>query len=84
MRLPGAIAHFIAHNDHRITYESAAEWLRRRGLNDNEIAPEDRAECIRTDEVWEIQWYPISPAGTRCVVAATLERALERANEVRS
>jgi hypothetical protein len=44
------------------------------------ITPEDRAECLRTDSLWVLQWYPNTPIGFYRVAGPTLERVLELAN----
>lgn len=81
MNLPTAIHHSIQHNQHRVYYQEVADYLDEGGTS-GDITPEDRAECIRTGEVWEIHWYPNTPIGFHRVAAPTLERAIARAWEV--
>lgn len=80
MKLPKHISLTIAHNPHAVYYESVEDYLARDHVD---VSPEDRAEMVRTGEVWEIHWYPDTPIGFCCIAAATLERALEIANEGR-
>lgn len=87
MQLPKHICATILHNPHAGNYEPVATWLE---YNANptddalcwcDITDADRAEILRTGELWTIQWYPDTPVGFCAVGAATFERALERANE---
>ena len=69
---------FITHNGHHTNYESVKDYL---DCNDRiEITPEDREECIRLNEIWELQWYPETPIGFYCVGAPTLENCVQLAN----
>lgn len=82
MKLPKHINLRIVHQPHATSYETVEQWLKTVDTFDAvDIEPEDRAEMLRTGEVWEIQWYPNSPVGSHSVAAATLERALELAND---
>ena len=81
MRLPQHIAMDIAHNQHKIYYETVEEYLGRHDWAPDELSDDDRAAMIAADSVWEIQWYPNTPVGFNIVYAATLERALELANK---
>jgi hypothetical protein len=72
----------IEHQPHASSYQTVAQWLEDntlRGFTD--ITPEDAATMITTGEVWVIQWYPNNPVGFHSVAAATLERALQLAND---
>jgi hypothetical protein len=73
----------IEHQPNATNYETVEEWLQ---YNDEhkfaEITREDRAEMLRTNEIWIVQWYPITPVGFYAVAAATLDKALQLANEV--
>jgi hypothetical protein len=79
MKLPRHIHLSIEHQPHAVNYQTVEEWLARDFGGD--IAEADRAQMIATGEVWVIQWYPDTPVGFCVVAAATLERALELANE---
>jgi hypothetical protein len=46
-----------------------------------DMTPQDKAEILEKEEIWTVQWYPNTPVGFCIVAAATLERALELANE---
>lgn len=71
---------YITHNEHHTNYESVADYLSR----DERIiiTPEDKQECIRLNEIWEIQWYPETPISFYCVGAPTLEKALQTINSL--
>lgn len=82
---PHACELTITHNPHRTDYATVEKYLalceeRGHGYDESELAPEDRARAIETDELWVVQWYPDTPVGSCVVAAATLERALERAS----
>jgi len=89
MKLPDHIHLTIEHNPHAVTYRTASEWLDEHLMfeemakipRDEAVAPEDQAAIRATGEVWLISWHPNTPVGICSVVAATLERALELANE---
>lgn len=85
MKLPNHINLHIEHQPHAANYETVEEWLL---YNESEPATrfadypaEDRAAMLAAGEIWTVQWYPNTPVGFCCVAAATLERALELANE---
>lgn len=83
MKFPKHISLSITHNEHNGYYETAEETLLQWKAHDAvDIQPEDEAEILRTGEIWRIQWYPNTPVGFHVVAAATLERALELANEI--
>ena len=79
MKFPKHHQLFISHNQHHTNYESVRDYLDRD--NGAEISPEDREECIRLNEIWEIQWYPETPISFYCIGAPTLERCIELANK---
>lgn len=87
--LPKHICMSIQHNPHRGIYQPIREWLENHlgaaeangTPRDEEILPEDQAAILASGEVWELSWCPNSPVGSCSVVAATLERALELANQ---
>lgn len=71
----------LEHNDHKSNYETVEEWALR---NDDShyadwVSDEQRAKAIATDELWTLQWYPETPVGFCCMVAADLDVLLEAA-----
>ena len=69
---------FITHNNHKLYYETVERALES-GTYDRDDFP-DEAEiqaAIKTDSVWTIQWYPLTPLGFCMRCAATFERAVE-------
>ncbi len=79
MKFPDHHQLYITHNGHHTNYESIEDYVK-----DNEridISNEDKQECMRVNEIWEIQWYPITPIGFYCVAASTLEKCLELMNK---
>jgi len=90
MNLPRHISLTIQHNPHRGVYVPIDKWIEDYLLSatsgtgftaDEVIAPADHAAILATGEVWIISWCPDTPVGSCCVVAATLDRALEFANQ---
>ena len=86
MNLPKHINITIEHNPHATIYESAEEYIKEKLASESWeehdfISEADKHECIRTNEIWTIQWYPNTPVGFNYVVASTLEKALAKANE---
>ena len=72
---------FLTHNEHRDYYQKLEEYMAEHDDLLKDLTPEDRAECLRTDELWQLQWYPNTPVGFNYVAGPTLERVLELANE---
>ena len=77
IQLPKGISHTIFHNEHSCSYMGVEEYLQ---FVEADISDEDRAECIRTGEVWELVWYPDTPVGHHRVIGLTLEKVLVAAN----
>ncbi len=72
----------LTHNEHKSYYETVEQWFENlESLHEIDISAEDKAECIRTGEVWSLQWYPDTPIGSYQVIGPTLKRVLELANE---
>lgn len=46
------------------------------------ISPEEKANALRSGEVWTLQWYPHTPIGFNKLAASTLEALLEAAGAV--
>ena len=64
----------IEHNPHLGAYESVGAYIEETDLFD--VTPDDLAECIRTGELWTMQWYPESSVGFCAIAAPTLARLL--------
>jgi hypothetical protein len=60
----------ICHNPHKDVYETVVQY---EGEDPVWASAEDRAQAIATNELWEMQWYPETPAGFVRVYAATYE-----------
>lgn len=72
----------ITHNDHKSNYETVASYLAWRQATPRNCGSQEEYDALKaSDEIWEIQWYPDTPIGSYVVFAATLERALELAND---
>ena len=70
---------YLEHNTHRDVYESLKDRLKDDIFSD--MLEEDRIECLRTNELWTLQWYPDTPVGFIFVAGPTLERVLELASK---
>jgi hypothetical protein len=68
----------ITHNEHRCSYESAADFLDACAIDADELARPDEIErMIESDSIWCLQWYPHTPLGFNRRYAATLGALLE-------
>ncbi len=79
-------AMYLTHNEHKNDYKSVKQWFDDHDHGDTkehfaDITPEDYEECLRTDELWVLQWYPDTTVGFYCVAAPTFEKVLARAAE---
>lgn len=70
----------LIHNEHKNVYENLAERLEDDYYED--MTAEDKMECIRTDSLWTLHWYPDTPVGFYSVNGSTLERVLELASNI--
>lgn len=87
MKLPTHISLMIEHQPHACSYETVEEYLKNDCCGNSrrcDYSDEEKLEMIRTGNIWTIQWYPDTPNGFLGVAAATLERALEIANQYNS
>lgn len=69
----------LTHNQHLDYYQSVEEYLkdeRTGGWKDEE----SKLRAIATNELWELQWSPDTPAGSHKLYSPTLEELLEFAN----
>jgi len=71
---------YLQINDHRVVYEDAVEHLSQ--FNDDELAPDIRAEMIRRDTVIEVWVYPRTPICSYHVLHYDLDAALRRMVEI--
>jgi hypothetical protein len=73
----------LTHNDYKDNYETIAQEFAEDSQGYySDMTPEDKAECIRTDSLWSLHWYPSTPVGFNVVHGPTLERVLQLAEEV--
>lgn len=72
----------LTHNSPRGTYETVAQddaYCRERGRPIRWVSEEQRAKAIETNEMWEAQWYPISPGSFYRLAACDLDVLLAAA-----
>lgn len=75
---PHEAAAFIKHNEHKNYYQPIEEFVAEE--HGHWSSDEAKARAIATNEIWIIQWYPITPIGFCVVCAPTLQEALDFAN----
>ena len=75
---------YLTHNQHKDYYETVSVRIEEGAGPDvnNFVSHEDMQECIDTDELWELQWYPETPIGFYTVCGSSLEIVLKRAMEI--
>ena len=75
---------YLTHNRHKDFYEEIGKYVNggHRGTADSFKDDETRERSIKTDEIWELQWYPNTPVGFYAVAAPTLEECLKYALEM--
>jgi hypothetical protein len=79
--LPRHLTLAIEHQPHAVYSETIDQWLAHAKERDLVVVSKhDRAEMIRTGEVWFVRWYPETVDSFRTAAAASLERALALAN----
>lgn len=72
----------LTHNEHRNSYQTAAQYL------DHEwphLLFRDRAarqRCVDTDELWCLQWYPDTPVGYFAIAAPTFAEVMAWAADI--
>ena len=89
MKLPKHMYLRIVHNPHAVNYQPLEDWIENTFLSaaaggftrDETILPADLTAIRARGDVWVIDWCPDTPVGSRSVIAASLERALELAND---
>jgi len=67
---------YITHNGHRTSYQSMNDYLSEEYIKE-EISFDEAQLCLKTDSIWEIQIYPITPIGFYKSCASTFEMAME-------
>ncbi len=67
----------IHHNEHKSSYQTILEYLKDCDWHLSDMENSDIEECVATNELWEIQLYPITPISFYWAGAATLKRAVE-------
>lgn len=80
MKFPKHLSLHITHNQHEDYYEKIEYYLKSRHIESADLFPEDKEEIIRTNSIWEIQWYPVTSISFYFVAAATFERCMEIIN----
>ena len=73
----------ITHNQHKDYYQDITKYIQEEERENHFNWPNDKERelAIATNEIWEVHWYPKTPIGFHCVVAATFDKALEFACE---
>lgn len=71
----------LTHNQHKACYETVETYLSTRDGIDW-VSEEQKDKAFKTQELWELQWYPSTPIGSYCIYGADLNKVLEKALEV--
>lgn len=80
MRLPEhKCGLYLTHNEHKDMYRTIAQEFEYHPEDYDDMSEEDKAECLATDSLWTLQWYPKTPVGFCVVHAATLEKVINLA-----
>ncbi len=80
---PHAASLHLTHNQHKAYYETVEQWeAHHEDRCQDWVSDEQRAKAIAANDVWELQWYPITPIGSYCLLACDLGALLEAAGEV--
>lgn len=82
LRLPSHTASLsITHNEHLATYETVEQYLSDEGkapyCPEEWLSRSDYKTALRTNELWEMRWYPHSPVGFYIVYGSTLENMIK-------
>ena len=66
----------LTHNQHKGYYESISDYI---GRDDRIqwVSEEEKQKAVKTNEIWELQWYPDTPVGFYCAGASTLDALME-------
>ena len=73
----------LTHNQHKNGYSSIENWIESDEAG-YDLTEEEKQECIRTNEIWTLQWYPDTPIGSCDVSAPTLEGLLSKLVDVKA
>lgn len=72
----------ITHNQHKAYYEPIEQYIADQNISDDEWAtPTSKDRAIKTNSIWEVQWYPNTPVGFCIIYGATLDEILKKSNE---
>lgn len=73
----------ITHNQHKDYYESVESYTSDFGPDRESWVSEDqKKKSLETQELWELQWYPLTPIGSYCLWGADLEVLMEEALKI--
>lgn len=69
----------LTHNEHKNDYQTVKQWLQNLMLRENWVSPEQKAQALATDSVWELRWYADTPIGFHHLLSCDLAPLLEAA-----
>lgn len=71
----------LTHNQHKAYYETVESYTG--NFNDDSwVNEEQKKKSLETQELWELQWYPLTPVGSYCLWGADLDVLMKEALEV--
>ena len=72
---------YLEHNPNKNVYESVEEYL----INNEDYIGKNNLkvqECIESNELWVLHWYPETPIGFHVVIGKSLNSCLEQAHNI--
>lgn len=72
----------LSHNEHKNYYESIEDYVQENRELFKWESEEHKQRAIKSDCIWQLQWYPNTPVGFYCAAAPTLREVLEWANKI--
>jgi len=73
---PHGISLFITHDEHKSYYATLSDDIDsfpERYSDDRWISPDDKMKAIAENEIWTMQWYPVTPIGSHTIHASSLD-----------
>jgi hypothetical protein len=73
----------ITHNQHKDYYETVESYTGNFGSDrESWVSDEQKKKSLETQELWELQWYPLTPVGSYCLWGADLDVLIEEAFKI--
>lgn len=77
MNLPNHdVSLYLTHNEHKSYYQSISDYILEADGRFCFKDEDSKNRSIANDEIWVLQWYPLTARTFHCVAAPTLEEVL--------